>query len=260
MGNDSCAMRARHVVAVIAGLACIGLAGRADADPLAAGGVAAAPVPSRGTDRTPAPGSWVYVHIDSEPGLGLETYDSRWGKWLWMCKAPCDGWVTLGREFRVSGEGFKSSGRFDIDASLGQRVTLAVAPGRFGAYVAGIVMMGLGGIGIVVGGFALWASAQLTQDYRSTAVEFGASFLGAGGGLVALGLYLTVSNGRSNVTQTITTKPSLRTSLSNAGAFSPPSDSPPSGEARLREPFWRDVIGAEAPVKGVTVPIFAHSF
>jgi hypothetical protein len=67
-----------------------------------------------------------------------------------VCRAPCNEDVPLDWEYKVQGEGMKSSRTFHLEASAGESI-VHVDPASKGWFIAGIVGMSTGGAAAVIG-------------------------------------------------------------------------------------------------------------
>jgi hypothetical protein len=203
---------------------------------------AAAPVPS------------VYVHIDSPQRVSVDR--TTRGHAEHACDSPCDKWLPLDGDYRISGEGMPQSSNFTLRGNSGDRVTVHVEPGSKGPAAAGWVLFGVGTAGVVVGLTLLltgWildtADKAGNTDSRINGDLKSGGAASAIGGLVLVvgGIVLVSMNKRTTTDQDVTHATAAK-----------------ADDRWLRLPVWKDV-GSAAPARSdapapLTMPIFSASF
>ena len=154
----------------------------------------------------PAPGPAVHVHIDADHSeVGLERYFNKGERtqrgWHPVCPAPCDRAVEapLAADFRFSGGGGRSSGKFQLRPSY---AAFDVEVGSHGQWVGGWVAVGVGGASLVAGsiviattypGFAILGGLD-SDDIKDRRLA-GGILMGAGIAIgVGLGLPLLLTS------------------------------------------------------------------
>lgn len=110
-----------------------------------------------------------------------------------VCHAPCDRQVDVsaGAGFFIAARGVMPSREFDLPPQ--GEVTLKVRPGRRGSFIAGWVLAGLGGAGVLAGATTL-TFADDDPDRQRT----GAIVLGSGAVALVTGVVL-IATGRTRV-------------------------------------------------------------
>ena len=173
---------------------------------------AAAPAASA-AGPTGGQGSPVWVHIEGSDVAQLERDESgNHRQWVTVCSAPCDKAVSPLYEYRISGDGIRSSHVFSLSAHGGEHETLAVDEGSRSSFVLGIVSASVGGLVMVIGLFVVLvnATASLIQDGSGNVSSGNRNGETWGWGISAVGLagiiggvVLLASNSKSGVTQSI---------------------------------------------------------
>jgi hypothetical protein len=204
-------------------------------------GVASAP-PARPT---------ALAQVDGPPSLRLELRNPP-SAWTPVCPLPCLEPVPLGVEYRVTGNGVRSSSVMELVAAPGQRVVVeARAGGSQGAYVGGIVLGSAGGVAILGGLFVWLANAvcgngnECASPGSPTAETAGLAVAGVGLAAVAFGIVLTLSNPRSELTQR----------LVNTVAAPPAMEGP-----KLQAALWHANPTATLAPPAATFPVFTQRF
>ena len=131
---------------------------------------AAAPAPPASA-ATPgdAEGPAVWVHIEGSETAQLQrdpTGNHR--DWVPVCAAPCDRAVSPKFEYRIAGDGIRSSRAFSLSAHDGGRETLTVDEGSKSGFVLGIVSASVGGLVMVIGLFVVLVNATARLVDTST--------------------------------------------------------------------------------------------
>jgi hypothetical protein len=202
----------------------------------------------------------ILLHIDGSDGDRLEmkgTGDND--DWSLVCAAPCDRAVPAGYSYRIAGDSIRSSSPFTVDAQQGARQTLVVSEASRGAFVLGIVGLGVGGGGMVVGLFVAFVGAVDVglSNYGDTNYESGKNVETAGwvttavgAAAMAGGLVLLLTNVRTHVSQGGTG--------SQGASASPPPAPTYSRFATFGEHRLDPMAAAMPPVAGF--PVFGTSF
>jgi len=213
---------------------------------------AAPPAPTAPTAPTPpsAPAGNVTVHIEGDD-VTLEQMSN--GGWAGVCSTPCDRALPLGPSYRITGDGVRTSRAFLLAGANGDRLVLDVSTASKSDFAGGIVLLSIGSLFTVIGGFTLLivAAVNAAPGYTNTDGAERAGWIMFGGGLAGLvtGIVLMSSNGSSKVQQVL----APRGTAARLDLFV-------QGEARDRAPvFHEDTMSAVMP-KAPVLPIFSGSF
>jgi hypothetical protein len=231
--------------------------------PAAAAPAAPGPIVATMPGKAPQGSPPVWVHIDGSEADRLEVKAAGdQDEWSPVCTTPCDRPVPAGYSYRIAGDSIRTSSPFTIDPQQGGRQTLVVSEASRGAFVLGIVGMGVGAGGIVVGlsvAFVGAVGAGLsehgTSAYQSDRNIETAGWVvtGIGAAAVAGGLVLLLTNVRTGVSQGPTTSQGASAAPPRVSTSLPPAPFATSGE-RLRDPM----AAAMPPVVGF--PVFGATF
>ncbi|WP_394837179.1 hypothetical protein LVJ94_09755 [Pendulispora rubella] len=210
-----------------------------------------APVPSATAPQvTTEPSGSVTVHIDG----GDVAIEQMRGGWVAVCSTPCDRALPIGPSYRIVGDGVRASRAFMLGGQNGDRVVLDVDTASKGGFAGGIVLISLGSLFFVIGGFTLLvvalANAANTGNTGS-AEAVGWTMFGGGAVGVLTGVLLMTSNSSTKVTQSLEPrKVSWLTGFDGKKA---------EGQPRL--PTFREETAAAASLpKPMLVPIFGTTF
>ncbi len=213
---------------------------------------AAAPAASATPAAAEAPA--VVVHIEGSETAQLQRdANGNHREWVTVCSAPCDKAVSPQYDYRISGDGIRSSRVFSLSARGGEHETLTVDEGSRGGFVLGIVGASVGGVVMIVGLFVVLVNATANLVDQTTGGSPNRSGEDLGWGISAVGLagviggvVLLASNSKSGVTQS---------SASSVGSLpSNPWAPVPAFRDALRESIPK---AAFAPIG---VPLFGGSF
>jgi hypothetical protein len=122
---------------------------------------AAAPVPAPSAPVNP-PGT-VTVHVDSPKAVSLEKRADANSPWQFVCNSPCDIPVPTSDQYHIVGVDLNDSRPFVLDASLGDKVTLDVAPGNHNKATHGEWILLAGGA-LAVGGIVTLLVGSKNND------------------------------------------------------------------------------------------------
>lgn len=158
----------------------------------------------RGTRVHITGGNYVLQRLDVEGAVSVGARSMPVELWRTVCRAPCDTEVSSMGEYRLSGDGHRASGKFSL---AGDSTTIDASLGSSGAYVGGIVALGIGG-GLALSGlmFVLVSSASqsslsgdpsVDSQFQSTNSDFrSAGYVMLVGGIVVgvIGIAVLASN------------------------------------------------------------------
>lgn len=143
----------------------------------------------------------VLVHLEGSDDARLEqrTPDG----WDSVCAAPCDQAVPIRGRYRIGGSGVRPSSAFSLHATDGQRVVLHAETGSSAGLTGGLVMLSAGTLAAVFGGLVLIAAASGvgSEHDRESAPLIGGLFVGGGLATAGGGLWLTLTNASTSVSQ-----------------------------------------------------------
>jgi hypothetical protein len=187
----------------------------------------------------------VKVHIDRvDKKLVLEGRPPRGSPrasalepWSLRCPAPCDAEVMRDYEYRITGDGVRTSATFKLEGGPAGKTTLAVSPASKGAFTTGVAMASaapvafLGGAALLIHGFLQsWPDGN-TPGSTALMETGGVIALSAAGGFVT-GLFMLAFNASTSVAQDAPVPPPRRTEPSqpvptwpresSAGPYLPP--------------------------------------
>ena len=160
-------------------------------------------VPQEPGAYRPAPAYWRFLAFSaSKPSAELQVLieDER-GEFVWapVCRGACTTLAVPGADYRVGGRGVPNSGSFTVEQSLNPMYVRARA-GSSGARTVGIAMIPAGGVALMAGLFVViyagscdTCSEQERQDSNREVAGTAGSFFLLGGGLIAGGIVLLVS-------------------------------------------------------------------
>lgn len=148
----------------------------------------------------PAPAYWRFLAFSaSKPRAELQVLieDER-GEFVWapVCREACTTLAVPGADYRVGGRGVPNSRVFTVEQSLNPMYLRARA-GSSGARTGGAVLIAAGGVALTVGLTIISLSGSCdtcSKDSNRRAVGSAVSLFLIGGGLIAGGIVLIVSN------------------------------------------------------------------
>ena len=199
-----------------------------------------------------AEGASVVVHIEGSETAQLQRdANGNHREWVTVCSAPCDKAMSPQYDYRISGDGIRSSRVFSLSARGGEHETLTVDEGSRGGFVLGIVSASVGGLVMVIGLFVVLANATASlvdgsngvsnsPDRSGETLGWGISAVGLAG--IIGGVVLIASNARSGVNQSSTSSVGLLPS----NPWTP-------------VPAFRDAL-PKAAFAPIGVPLFGGSF
>ncbi|HEY1694582.1 MAG TPA: hypothetical protein VGG39_20570 [Polyangiaceae bacterium] len=187
------------------------------------------------------PAGTVVLHVEGADDAEVEMRPHDEGTWTTVCSGRCDRALPVGAAYRIAGGGMRPSKAFHLDGSAG-RVNVTVNPASTGWFVAGIVLVPVGGATMLIGGL-IGLLGDATGD-QSASSSGGVAFLVGLAGLVG-GIVLIVSNARSGV--------SLEVGAAQAALA--------QGDAWRRVPVWREP-GPESRAlpRAAMMPLWTGSF
>lgn len=165
----------------------------------------------------------VFVHIDGDD-VDLEAQFTSSpapsgkkmnGSWVTMCSSPCDMEMPLAPSYRLAGSGVRASRTFKLAGRPGDHVVITADSASKGAFVGGIVMIGVGVPVFVIGCFvelvvgivnlASHGTSYSEGEYVDTsgAQVVGLSMMGLGAASVITGIVLVAGNGSTKLDQTL---------------------------------------------------------
>lgn len=168
--------------------------------------------PAAAAPSAPAEGPTGQLHVDAPADIEIVGRPNEGYEWAPICQSPCDHTVHLDWEYRVRGPGVRASSPFQLAASDGQRVAVAVDPASSTWFVLGIVGV-VGGASVTVVGLYVMLIGSLVQSLPSDGsqtpiqtqsggiVATGAVITAVGVGLLVGGGVAALSNWSTHVTQ-----------------------------------------------------------
>jgi hypothetical protein len=220
-------------------------------------GVAAPPPPPPSPfSPTPNLGN-AWVHVEADRAVALEGLSPQ-GNWSVACMAPCDAELPLANDYRITGEGIRSSRVFRITAMAGQHVVINVNPASKGGFTGGVVLTSIGPVVFFIGAI-VWLVGEAEASLYSTdssdnglssgqsngkgAETTGGVMMLVGLGALVGGVVLIVGNSHTKQSQEVVQPPA------HAGAD------------WLRLPTWHEAVGPERSIPvAPAVPLFSRSF
>jgi hypothetical protein len=205
--------------------------------------------PSLPVAGPPAAASQVLLHVEAPVGVVVQQDVTNSDNWQTVCTAPCDKLLSTAFAYRVSGAGIRASSDFTLGPP-GSSERLVIDPASKGAYVLGVLGMGVGAVLAYVG---LIVAALSTGDDdggngSGGSASGGLIMMGVGAVAAVGGLVLALTNGKTRVT----TYPGLG---ANAGSLRPPL---------WTKPQWSIATAAGAEQKmlpsPVGIPLFSGRF
>ncbi|MBX3234462.1 MAG: hypothetical protein KIT84_09365 [Labilithrix sp.] len=193
-----------------------------------------------GTPAAPAPmsGPRARVHVVAPNRVILYRRPAGSSAWTQACTSPCDEELPIGDTYRIAGNNVAQSKEFNLGASAGATVTIAVDPPSMG----GIVMGGLIAGGGVLTGYVGLLLAAVSFDERGkdkdALLTGGLIAMGVGAVATVGGLILCLTSATTDIHQTTTAGPK---------------------DAALREPTWRTADRAAMPAAQFPL-LFSGSF
>jgi hypothetical protein len=153
--------------------------------------------PGAGAPGTAPPAKTAVVHIESERSVRLEALSGE-KSYSFVCTSPCDKAVDLGAQYRIAGDGVRTSRAFSIEGQQGQRIVIEVDPGSKAAFVGGIVLVSLSPVVSIVG-LLIWALNSVDGSEGGRTVGIGIAL----GGLLGLtgGIIMIATNASTKQTQ-----------------------------------------------------------
>lgn len=209
-------------------------------------------------------GPMVRVHIVSKKAVQL--YRQSAGEWHEACTSPCDEDMPLGDEYRISGSGIHQSRDFQLEGAPGSRVVLTINPGSRTAFVAGGVVMAVGGLvdyfSLVAFAAAAGESGSSCYYGSSSSSSYSSYHCGSrnhGGGATAVGVGMLIVGTAMMATGAIVM---LSNNSTGVGQDDASSASAKTLDAYRREAIWRTPSAAEhiGGLPAVSLPILNHAF
>jgi hypothetical protein len=215
-----------------------------------------APPRGRAGRRMEGASPTAFVHIEADADVLLQSISPGSGRWTTVCAAPCDAALPLDHEYRLIGEGIRSSRAFGLSANPGQHVLIHVSTGSKAGFAGGLAMASIGvaavAVGLVV--LAFGALGCESTDEFGNCIGSSDSSTETVGGVIALvgvavmvgGIILLATNARTHETQSV-------------GALLETPARPET--AWLRAPIWHDSVrDSSAAPKGMGFPLLSRSF
>jgi hypothetical protein len=162
------------------------------------------------------------VHIESDAPVLLELRDDH--RWIAVCIAPCEGRVPLLGDYRITGDGVRTSDPFRLNRTADRHVSLNVKTASSAGHLGAILTTALGGATAFVGW--IWVLATLGSVSNGSGPDSGrlASGIAVGSaGLAAVVVGVALLAGYPN------------TNVKQGGRGRRPSQ-----DAWLRLPAWRE--------------------
>ncbi len=198
----------------------------------------AAPPPPLQPDPPAMVGPFAFVHIEASGTTYLYRAPHGTTDFETVCEAPCDMQLPINDDYKIGGNGTKTTARFKLNAQGGGSVTLKVDGANWFAIIGGGTLAVVGGMTSYVG--LLMAAAG--SDHSSSSDGAGTAGLACfviGGGVAALGVWAFV---RGNSTDIVQTGPKAEK------------------DAFLRTPSWRAASATEHGSAATFPLIFERRF
>jgi hypothetical protein len=178
------------------------------------------------------------VQLEAPDGARLERR-AVGERWETVCVAPCEAGIDSGGDFRVTGDRIRDSEPFTLRGEPGERAKIRVDGASKGGFVAGIVMLGVGGAAVAVP--LLYLTSNVVMHQSEGPAEGPSSetltgllvAIGVGVAVGGIGLSLLLSNRQTAVSQEI---------------------------AATRRPSWKPVDRASVGSSLVAIPILQGTF
>jgi hypothetical protein len=185
------------------------------------GGTGAAPVPPPYTPWGQSPlrpgGVSVLIHIASDSAVNLEQRGGAGYAWKTVCTAPCDRPLPTNYEYRITGDGIRTSRAFALEGQVGERLVLSVSARSSATRTGGLVMTIAGAAALFASlvVFVDAASKQRTEDDAAALADrpardvsssedtAGLVLLVAGAAVTAVGVVLFARSSSSKVAQLV---------------------------------------------------------
>jgi hypothetical protein len=205
----------------------------------------------------PGPGPTVFVHVEGDEGVVLDSIAPGSVRWTRVCVAPCDAELPLTQMYRIDGENIRRSRPFSLSASPGQHVVISVSPASKSGFAGGVALASVGVAALTVGLVVLLVGAvgQCSEEDEfgncygytpNSGLESAGGIISlAGVGLIVGGVILLASNSRTRETQ-------------RNSAFERPAH---PDTAWLRAPTWHDTVrDSVGQPKAMGLPLFTQRF
>ncbi len=141
------------------------------------------------------------LHVDAPGEIEIVGRPNDGYEWAPICQSPCDRSVHLDWEYSARGPGVRSSSPFQLYASEGQHVAIAVDPASSTWFVLGIVGA-IGGANVTVAGLYIMLVGSLVNSIATdgsagemTAQTQSGGIVAVGGVVTAVGAVLLVGGG-----------------------------------------------------------------
>ena len=180
-----------------------------------------APPPPMRPDPEPMVGPFAFVHIEASGTTYLYRAPHGTTDFETVCEAPCDMQLPINDDYKIGGNGTKTTARFKLNAPGGGSVTLRVDGANWFAIIGGGTLAVVGGMTSYVG---LLMAASSDHSSNESAGTAGLACFLIGGTVAALGAWAFV---RGNSTDIVQTGPK------------------PAKDAFLRSPSWRTASATE---------------
>jgi hypothetical protein len=212
---------------------------------------------SAAAPATPPPSDRLRVHMTGSPDASLETRSGE--GWALVCTSPCDQWLPIGGNYRVTGPDIRDSTAFALEGKTGTTDSLYVDAASSSAFAGGMVAASIGYAATAIGlalvlvaamenlGPALDAdgSGNFSSPPSGIGLAVPAGMIISGAVVGTIGLVLNRSNVHTSVDQT------------------PKGDdcAPPS-PVSVRTPTWRDTPtpARDLAAAPIVVPLYALTF
>jgi len=174
-------------------------------------------------DSAPVVGPFAFVHIEASGPAYLYRAPRGTNDYETACAAPCDMELPIDDEYRIGGNGTKTTPSFRLKASAGGRITLKVdGPNWFG--IVGGGTLAVTGVTVAYAGLLLAAGSGNSGSSREDSSTVGLGCLVFGAAAAALGGFAFA---RSSTTEVVQTSPKA------------------AGDAFVRAPSWRTASATE---------------
>jgi hypothetical protein len=196
----------------------------------------------------------VHVRMEGDNDAVLE--QDHGGAWAVVCSATCDRDLPLEPQYRINGNGVRTSGAFKLQGKPGDQITLHLNTASSGGFSGGVTMALLGGLTATVGFWGMYAALLSensydygngygsSNDHSGTVAAFGITTL-VGAAIGTIGLVMAVSNEKTKIVQ------SAGTSEKGASLLLAPRTAPKMAALTPeRQPTWLNLRPAgvsEAP-------------
>lgn len=189
-------------------------------------------------DAAPMEGPFAFVHIEASGSTYLYRAPHGTTDFETVCEAPCDMELPINDDYKIGGNGTKTTPRFKLKAQGGGSVTLKVDGANWFAIIGGGTLAVAGGM-TSYAGLLMAAAGSDNSSRNGSAGTAGLACFVIGGVVAALGAYAFV---RGNSTDIVQTGPKA------------------AKDAFVRPPSWRSASATEQGNRASFPLVFERRF